>query len=534
MALILALLTAAWPGALFGAAYDEPPAQTGLYMTADAAAASPGDTVSFTVNFNILSGLISGYTATRVAVILPLGLEYSSAVAYVGGSPMFFTSMPITTPAGTSVVMDFDNLNPGGAQIIVSARVSSSASGYDLTARAELFLQPYGGEMPNYYHEQAAVTVQLAPRPVTPQIVRVTFNTAGGTRVGGGALVQAVATGGAASEPYVFRQGYVFMGWDTPFNNVQSDLYVTALWMPESNIGTIPIEPPIYQFVNGFFVGGRNAFTQTSHVPMIFYAERHWADFSHAEIDGRLLTPGSHYIATAGRETAAPSTAIHLRASYLNTLSAGTHNLRVYFRGDVYAYADFIIVRYYNNFYDVSANDWFYAGVGAMNASELLRGVSDTHFDPYGSMTRGMVVTLLYRFAGEPPIGGLANPFPDVAYGQYYTNAVIWAAANGIVTGHDTGYFAPGDIMTNEQFAAVLYRYQDALGTTPMPVLADRTYSDFEQISLYARGAVNRLTMQGVYRDLPSDPQNRFLPRAAVTRAGVAAVMRHWIESIGW
>jgi len=149
-------------------------------------------------------------------------------------------------------------------------------------------------------------------------------------------------------------------------------------------------------------------------------------------------------------------------------------------------------------------------------------------------MTRGTVVTLLYKFTGEPSVAGFNNPFPDVAAGQYYTNAVIWAATNGIVTGYDTGLFAPQDLMTREQFAVVLFRYQNALGNTAMDILMDRSYSDFSQISNYAQSAVNKTTMQGVYRDWPVDAQNRFQPKANVTRAELAAVMRLWIESIGW
>jgi hypothetical protein len=292
------------------------------------------------------------------------------------------------------------------------------------------------------------------------------------------------------------------------------------------------VEPPIYDFVEGEFINGRNTFTQFSHMPLIYYAESHIANFANVEVDGYILRSGTHYVATTG--IGRGTTAIHLKASYLNTLPIGNHTLRVNFKGDVYATVEFRVTRYTNTFYDVNSGDWFYKGVEAMNASELLRGVSNTQFDPYSHMTRGMVVTLLYRFAGEPSIAGFRNPFPDVAAGQYYTNAVIWASANGIVTGHENGRFAPNDIMTHEQFAAVLYRYQGVLGSVTTDILADHQFSDFNQISLYARSAVNKLNMQGVFYDWPRDPYNRFQPQSSVTRAEVATVMRLWIESVGW
>ena len=548
MALTLVLLAAVFsPGAALAAVQPniEPPIGADLTFTVDRSTASTGDTVNFTAGFNLLSGVISGYSATQVAVFLPTGLDYASSVVYVGGTPAVLTTMPVSTAMGTSVVVNFDNITmtPGLAQLHITANVSGVSGGDTLTARAELYLQPYGGAMPNYPNEQAVATLQILETtyptfptypviPITPEVSRVTFNLNGGVRVGGGALTQAVPYGGSAVEPYVFRQGYIFLGWDETFYQVTHDLTVTAYWTPDTDIGMIEIEPPIYYFVEGHFVDGRNTFIQFSHMPLIYYAQHHVAEFVSVEVDGRTLTPGTHFVATSG--TTASTTAIHLKASYMNTMTTGTHTLRVNFRGDISADAQFTVAAYVNTFYDVNSGHWFYKGVEAMNASGLLRGISDTQFDPYSYMTRGMVVTLLYRFTGEPSITGFRNPFPDVYAGQYYTNAIIWASANGIVLGYDNGLFAPHDMMTHEQFATVLYRYQSALGTIPTDVLMDRSYSDFNQIGPFAGNAVTKLTMQGVFRDWPYDAENRFQPQAPVTRARVATVMRLWIESIGW
>ena len=75
--------------------------------------------------------------------------------------------------------------------------------------------------------------------PVTPQICTIEFNLAGGIRVGGGALTQALPQGGAAIEPYVYRRGHFFLGWDTSFYNVQQSMVVTARWTPENDTGMI-------------------------------------------------------------------------------------------------------------------------------------------------------------------------------------------------------------------------------------------------------------------------------------------------------
>ena len=367
--------------------------------------------------------------------------------------------------------------------------------------------------------------------PITPQIYTVTFNLNGGTRVGGGALTQAVPSGGSAVEPYAYRPNYVFTGWDTSFTNIGQNLTVSAYWAPANVTPVTPTVPPATA-VQGNFINDKSTFMQLNHLPLIYYVNANVANFSDVEVNGNVLTSGTDYVATAG--TTSGTTAIHLKASYMNNLTAGYHTLKVIFRDGYYSSAQFTVSGYTNTFIDVHTNDWFYDGVAAMNASELLLGVSNTQFDPYSQMTRGMVVTLLYRYAGQPSIAGFRNPFPDVTANQYYTNSAIWAAANGIVVGHDNGLFAPYELMTHEQFAAVLYRYQNMLGTVPIDILMDRTYSDFNQINLYARSAVNKLTMQGVFRDLPYDPANRFQPQAPVTRAKVATVMRLWIESVGW
>jgi hypothetical protein len=544
--LVLMLFAMILQGGVFAAAQSNVQllAAEDFSLTADNQMASPTDTVVFTISTNLTQAVANGYRAAKVSVHLPTGLNYESSTVYIGNTPAVITTTPVGTGVGTSVSFDFveANMTAGPIQIHVTATVASEIRGNALSVSANLFMQQQGLPMLEVPSQQATFTLRIVDAlgptlpplpeiPITPQVSRVAFNFNGGVRIGGGAQVQAVPVGGAAVEPYVYRDGYVFLGWDTPFNYVTQNILVNALWTLDTGIYP-PIVPPIYDYVDGHFIGGRNAFTQQSHMPLIYYAENHVTNFVSVEIDGQTLRRGTHYAVTTA--TQANTTAIHLKASFMNTLSTGTHTLIVNFRDDLYATAEFTVRGYTNIFTDVSSSDWFYRGVGAMNASELLQGVSANRFDPYSHMTRGMVVTLLYRYAGQPTITGFYNPFPDVNQGQYYANAVIWAAANGIVLGHENGLFAPYEMMTREQFAAVLYRYQNALGSTPMDILMDHQYSDFTQIALFARGAVNKLNMQGVFRDWPTIPGNLFSPENPVNRAEVATVMRYWIESIGW
>ena len=527
--MVMVLLIALWPGMVMPARAEiEPPLNWNLKLTADKSVISPGDTVNFTASFNLISGVLSGYSKTRLTVYLPAGLDYVRATLFTGGEPAILAIVPAVTPLGTSLIIDLDSVTTfaGEVQLRIATTVSKTWNDSMLIVRSNLYLQPFGGIMPNTPHDEAAFLIRSLIT-VTPSIYTVWFDLAGGFRVGGGALVQAVPGGGSAVEPYVYRDGYIFLGWDQPFYNVTQDLVVRALWT--SDVPDI-VDPPPYGLVDGWFAYD-DMFTHFSHMPMMYLADYHSAYVTSVVIDGHILTDRNHYMVTSG--TNSRTTAIHLKASYLNNLTSGTHTLRVNFWDGMYSEAYFTVKEYHNPFYDVSWYDWYYEGVEAMHASGLMQGISTTQYGPETHLSRAMVVTLLYRFAGEPSIAGFRNPFPDVTSGMWYTNAVIWAAANGIVMGYPSGLFGPFDDMTHEQFATVLYRYQNAIGsrTADMPY---REYTDYSQISLYARAAVYKMTMQGVFRDLPTIAQNDFKPQISVNRAEVAAVMRRWIESIGW
>ncbi len=107
---------------------------------------------------------------------------------------------------------------------------------------------------------------------------------------------------------------------------------------------------------------------------------------------------------------------------------------------------------------DVEEQDWFYEAVNWAVEQGLYKGVSETEFLPDGEMTRGMLATVLWRFAGESAADGEAV-FSDVPDGAWYTGAVNWASGNGLMGGYGNGQFGSGDLLTNEQLAAVLWRY---------------------------------------------------------------------------
>ncbi|MDR0670945.1 MAG: S-layer homology domain-containing protein, partial [Oscillospiraceae bacterium] len=134
-----------------------------------------------------------------------------------------------------------------------------------------------------------------------------------------------------------------------------------------------------------------------------------------------------------------------------------------------------------------------------------------------------------YRAEGSPEAAGLENPFPDVSAGQYYTDAVIWAAEHKIVLGYASGGFGPDDNITREQMAAILYRYEQYAEKAPADTQESRAFADGGSIGDYAKEAVAKLVTQGI---IAGKPNNRFDPRGSATRAEFAAVLHRFTEAV--
>lgn len=135
-----------------------------------------------------------------------------------------------------------------------------------------------------------------------------------------------------------------------------------------------------------------------------------------------------------------------------------------------------------NPFADVSEGDWFYEAVKYAEENGLFSGTTANTFAPNEAITRGMLVTVLWRNEGEPEVTGTVT-FADVSEDVYYTKAIVWGQQNGIILGHSDEEFAPDDFITREQFAAIMHRYADLKG-----VAADETddlarFTDVAEVS---------------------------------------------------
>jgi len=180
-------------------------------------------------------------------------------------------------------------------------------------------------------------------------------------------------------------------------------------------------------------------------------------------------------------------------------------------------------------FTDVKAGAWYDSDVLYMWQHGLMNGTSATQFSPNSRVKRGMIVTVLYRMEGEPDVSELDNPFTDVADGMYYTNAVIWAAANEIVRGYGNNRFGPNDDVTREQLATMLYRYQEYKGEMAPDVNEARVFADAGKISGFAAEPVATLVKQGI---INGKNNNMFDPKGNATRAEYAAMLHRYLLTL--
>jgi len=178
----------------------------------------------------------------------------------------------------------------------------------------------------------------------------------------------------------------------------------------------------------------------------------------------------------------------------------------------------------YNAFLDLKPTGWYRSYVEFMLKNGYMNGMSTTEFAPNGNVTRGQLVTILYRIAGSPDVSGTTNPFKDVESGKWYTDAVIWAAANGIVNGVTADMYAPNNNITREQLATILYRYD---GAKKSGINYLSKFADSQTVSAYAVDAMNWAVGTGIM----NGSDGKLLPAASASRVQTAAMLSRYVEN---
>lgn len=179
-------------------------------------------------------------------------------------------------------------------------------------------------------------------------------------------------------------------------------------------------------------------------------------------------------------------------------------------------------------FGDVKTADWFYNDVKYVYEKGMMAGTAADVFAPNATTTRAMIVTILYRLEGSPAVTGTIA-FVDVPAGQWYTDAVNWAAANQIVKGTSATTFAPNDSITREQMAAILYRYAQYKGYDVTKKADLSGYSDNGQVSAYAKDA---LAWANAAKLINGVTNTTLAPQGNATRAQVSAILHRFCDGV--
>ena len=171
---------------------------------------------------------------------------------------------------------------------------------------------------------------------------------------------------------------------------------------------------------------------------------------------------------------------------------------------------------------DVLDGNWAVEAVNYVTDKNFMKGLSETTFGPNGALTRGMLVTVLYRMAGSPAVTGkVSEKFSDCTDGSWYADAVLWASANGIVNGYEDGTYKPTKAINRQEMAKVLYGYDKVGGKNAEGITEKLTYTDVNAIGEWAIESVTYCTAAGYL----AGSNGAFNPTGTATRAMGAKVL---------
>ena len=258
------------------------------------------------------------------------------------------------------------------------------------------------------------------------------------------------------------------------------------------------------------------------------YVRRHIGDIVRTSGSGKVKpTLTTSDLGTNVTFTFTPSAGVSVRDVKVNGKSVGAVGTYTYRSLQIYSRIDVTFSDSKLPFTDVRTSDWFYEDVAFVYSEGIFSGTSAVTFSPNASMTRAMLVTVLYRLEGEPAVNGRSG-FVDVTRNSYYEDAVTWAADNDIVKGTGNSTFSPNANVTREQMAAILYRYAQYKRYNTSASESLTGFSDAANVSTYAKTPLS----WAVAADLVKGTAGQLLPKGSATRAQVAAILHRFVENI--
>jgi uncharacterized repeat protein (TIGR02543 family) len=334
----------------------------------------------------------------------------------------------------------------------------------------------------------------------------VTFDSNGGSAV----AVQNVAENGVASKPAnPSRSGYTFKEWQldgkaydfaTP---VTANITLKAEWTKKSSSG-----------------GSGGTSTPTTYAISVSASENGSISPVSANVErGKSQTFTIN--ANIGYEVAdvlVDGKSVGAVSSYTFDNVNTTHSISATFKEKDGS----------STYTDVPVNSWYTNAVDYVTAKGLMNGVSEGAFDPLGTLSRGMLATILWRLEGSPATTS-ESIFPDVASGRWYSDAIVWATAEGIVKGYSNGNFGPNDPVTREQFAAIMYRYAATKSYDVSKSASLSEYVDQKTVSNWALDSMRWANATGL---IVGTPASTLVPTRNANRAQAATILMRFCENV--
>ena len=424
----------------------------------------------------------------------------------------------ITTPGGGTIDPDTGAITPDeGSSVVIDTGDGTTTitppSGQPVTPNDDGSVTiPGGSTVTGSDGERVTIPPEggtLQPGGEVKYTVTVTFDSQGGSQVPS----QDITVGEPVSQPDdPTRTGYRFLGWYTAATGgarwdfsqpVTGDQILYAQW------AYLPPANPNYKITIGDTENGTVTVTPT------------------AAKEGTTVTitpvPDAGYqvgtVSVTDRFGQAVAVDQQADGTYTFVMPDGQVTVEVTFlQGEAPDLP----------FSDVTESDWFYDAVTYAYENGLMDGVGAGLFAPNSETTRAQLVTILYRLAGQPAPSGDSG-FSDVETGTWYTDAVAWAAQNGIVNGVSDTQFAPGDDITREQLAVILYRYATYQGYDVSQRADLSGFVDAGTISTYAQEALSWANAQGLVLGFEDDSLR---PQGNASRAQIAAVLMRFCQTV--
>ncbi len=398
----------------------------------------------------------------------------------------------------TTVALNFDKL-----VLEITGEVDETTSNVTVTG-----FELVGDKSENY----VVTTTELNTTIATDNVVTVTVTADGGTVTGAGSYIK----GNSVTVIATPIRGFAFTGWQEGETTVSTDATYTFVADADKEL--------VAKFVKQATGGGDSTYTVNFETN-----------------GGSKVSNKSVRKNTSVTEPAMPSKKGYTFAGWYSDAEFTTpYDFSDIVKKDMTLYAKWTAVGTVEPeptekpeepattpFNDVKADAWYADAVKFAVENGLMNGVSDTEFAPNNTLTRAMLVTILYRNDGEPETAG-DIAFEDVSDGAYYENAVAWAKANGIVDGVSDTEFAPDANITREQIAAIMHRYAtyknyDVSGTAE---INDR--DDYAEISEYAVSAIQYMVASGL---MNGKTNTTLEPQDKATRAEIATILQRFITS---